>query len=263
MPPPSTTEQPHSQAVGSYSASSWPQICKETHKQSDTQNEEKTIWITAASETQDATASGGELKQKCLSNLDEEASSGVNEGETLYQLSDSKTMKTKRGRVSSHGFVTKDTGHTVTETAERNHTEEPLVQFEPTGFPLESNSEACVDRNTEKMETRLLHSSDVQLRRRQRETYREGTDLPKTDTDAGQRGEDREMLNEQLLSNEEMSKPGKCVLYYSLDFIWGVIMFHFDKPKLYFSRLSSISVFKYKYIFTYNTYSINIVNSNN
>ena len=225
MFPPSATEQPHSHAVASYSTPSCPEVSEETDKPSDS------IWIIAASETEETAASGSRLTLK-----QHPSSRGTDEGNIFYQQAESKTIKTKRGHASRSGCVTKDMGHTVTEAAEGDHTEEPRVQFELAGFSSENNSglipekidlmtvtvevetesrtKACFDRNTEnKRQTQQLHSSDIQLGRRQCETYsREGTEPPGTGTEAGQTGQDREMFNQQCLNNEEMSSSsGKHV----------------------------------------------------
>ncbi|XP_061566157.1 DNA polymerase nu [Cololabis saira] len=228
----STTEQPNSHAVPSYSTSSCPEIYKETDKPSVTQNEESGTYIIAASEIEDSAASGNRLKQH-LSDPDEDTSTGTDEGDRLYHQSMSETIKTKQGHVSPSGFVTKDMGLTGSEIIERSHTEEPLVQMEHLHFSLGDNSDhnlqkislmavavevetenktkACINRNTDnKTETGQLHSSDIQLRRRPCETemYRGDTELPGTDAEAGQRREDREVLVVPTLNGEEMSKSG-------------------------------------------------------
>ncbi|XP_051799579.1 uncharacterized protein LOC127532282 [Acanthochromis polyacanthus] len=120
-----------------------------------------------------------------------------------------------------------DMGQTVTETAERDHAEPgPLVQSDPTNLVLSANSAANLERidvtevrlegETESstkantghgMETGQAHCSDIQLRKRQCETnYREAIELPRIDTESGDRREDREELVLSPVDCEDKSK---------------------------------------------------------
>ncbi|XP_078132745.1 DNA polymerase nu [Sander vitreus] len=107
---------------------------------------------------------------------------------------------------------------TVTETAEKDNTENPLVQCEATklflgdttadnlertteegidvmevGLEVQRESSAGIDSSTEdKIETEQQHCSDVQIRESQCETdYREVNELPGGDNEPGERGKDR------------------------------------------------------------------------
>lgn len=136
---------------------------------------------------------------------------------------------------------TQDTGQTVTETGEKHHTENPLVQGETKlvlgddtadnlkrtteeiidvmevrlEVETESRTKADIDTSTEdKMETEQQHCPDVQLRERQCETdYREASELPVRDTKPGEGGRDRdESVMPPADSEDESAPTGKCMM---------------------------------------------------
>ncbi len=134
---------------------------------------------------------------------------------------------------------TQDTGQT--ETGEKYHTENPLVQGETKlildddtadnlertteerieamevrlEVETESRTKGDIDTSTEdKMETEQQHCSDVQLRERQCETdCREASELPGRDTEPGERRRDRdESVMPPVVGEDESTPTGKGMM---------------------------------------------------
>lgn len=201
------TKEPDSQPEACHTPSSCPEICKQTVNTSGAQSDDKTTWNVEENEPEYASGS------RITSKPSEEAASKGNELNN-QPLSD---------------FVVKYIDHTEAEIVENDQTEGAVVQSELTQIILEHNKDPNMDvtvqgdadskttadkeKNTENMEDAgKLVFSDIHQKERQCETnFKENTELP-INTEAGQKGEDRDLLEVTHISGEENVKSaGKFV----------------------------------------------------